>query len=67
LLEQVKVQRIYEQNLICTGDLVVYCGAARATVDLIRKSGCVVVARNCEIQLAEGALDFGCGLVWACA
>ncbi|MFT5787480.1 MAG: putative phosphodiesterase [Ascidiaceihabitans sp.] len=61
LFEQAKKRDISEQNLICTGDVVAYCGAPSATVNLVRKSGCVVVAGNCEIQLAAGALDCGCG------
>lgn len=61
LLEQANALGILRQNLICTGDVVAYCGAPGATVDLIRKSGCIVVAGNCEIQLAAGALDCGCG------
>jgi predicted phosphodiesterase len=61
LLSQAKMHEIEGENLICTGDVVAYCGAAATTVDLIRKSGCVVVAGNCEIQLAAGAFDCGCG------
>ena len=61
LLEQANALGILGQNLICTGDVVAYCGAPGATVDLMRQSGCVVVAGNCEIQLAAGAMDCGCG------
>ena len=61
LLEQAELREIDGQHLICTGDVVAYCGAPVATVDLIRKFGCVVVAGNCEIQLSAGALDCGCG------
>lgn len=46
---------------ICTGDVVAYCGNPHKTIDLIRASGCTVVAGNCERQLAAGALDCGCG------
>ena len=59
LFEQAKERDISEQNLICTGDVIAYCGAPSATVNLVRKSGCVVVAGNCEIQLAAGVLDCG--------
>ena len=46
---------------ICTGDVVAYCARPAETVAAIRAAGCAVVAGNCEIQLAEGAADCGCG------
>ncbi|KIC48982.1 metallophosphoesterase family protein [Tateyamaria sp. ANG-S1] len=46
---------------ICTGDVVAYCARPAETVDAIRQAGCPVVAGNCEIQLAAGAADCGCG------
>ncbi|WP_298862892.1 metallophosphoesterase family protein [uncultured Sulfitobacter sp.] len=48
-------------HVICTGDVVAYCGAPIATVTAIRTSDCVVLAGNCEVQLAQGADDCGCG------
>lgn len=48
-------------NVICTGDVVAYCGDPAATVAAIRDWGCHVVAGNCERQLAAGAMDCGCG------
>jgi len=48
-------------RMVCTGDVVAYCGAARATVAAVRASGCAVVAGNCEVQLAANAADCGCG------
>lgn len=48
---------------ICTGDVVAYCGDPRRTIDQVRASGCVVVAGNCERQLAQRAADCGCGFV----
>lgn len=48
-------------RMICTGDVVAYCGDPATTVDLIRQAGCVVVAGNCEKQLADGGADCGCG------
>ena len=48
-------------HMVCTGDLVAYCGDPAATVDLIMDAGIPVVAGNCEKQLAAGALDCGCG------
>lgn len=48
-------------TMICTGDIVAYCGYPSETVAVIRQSGCAVVAGNCEKQLAAGAFDCGCG------
>ena len=48
-------------HMICTGDVVAYCGDPSATVALIQEAGIPVVAGNCEKQLAAGALDCGCG------
>ena len=47
--------------MICTGDLVAYCGDPVAVVDRAMELGFPVVAGNCEIQLAAGALGCGCG------
>lgn len=47
--------------MICTGDVVAYAGDPAPTVALVRESGATVVAGNCERQLAQGALDCGCG------
>lgn len=52
---------IAADHVICTGDSVAYCGAPQACVDVLRSAGCTVVAGNCEIQLAQGAQDCGCG------
>ncbi len=46
---------------VCTGDVVAYCARPAETVAAIRASGCAVLAGNCEIQLASGAPDCGCG------
>ena len=48
-------------RMICTGDIVAYCGAPEASVAALRAAGCPVVAGNCERQLAENAPDCGCG------
>ncbi len=48
-------------RMICTGDVVAYCGDPGGTADLIRNLGAPVVAGNCERQLASGAPDCGCG------
>lgn len=52
---------ISPERMICTGDVVAYCGAAVGCVEAVRASGCAVVAGNCEKQLAADADDCGCG------
>lgn len=61
LRAEAHVMAIPPSNVICTGDVVAYCGEPAATVALIREWGCHVVAGNCEEQLAAGAFDCGCG------
>ncbi|WP_299041466.1 metallophosphoesterase family protein [uncultured Tateyamaria sp.] len=53
--------RIRNATPVCTGDVVAYCGRPAETVAAIRAAGCAVVAGNCEVQLARGAADCGCG------
>lgn len=48
-------------NIICTGDLVAYCGEAAATAEFIRNWGIHVVMGNCEEQLAAMSEDCACG------
>jgi hypothetical protein len=48
-------------HIICTGDVVAYCGDPQETVDLVRGSGIQVVMGNCEESLAADADDCGCG------
>jgi hypothetical protein len=48
-------------QVICTGDVVAYCAEPEETTALIRDWGCHVIAGNCEMQLAAGAADCGCG------
>ena len=52
---------IARDHVICTGDVVAYCGAPARCVALVRAAGCAVVAGNCEIQLGQNAGDCGCG------
>ncbi len=47
--------------MICTGDLVAYCGDPMGVVGAVRASDMHVVAGNCEKQLAANAMDCGCG------
>lgn len=49
------------RRVICTGDVVAYGADAAACCDLIMASGILVIAGNCEENLAANALDCGCG------
>jgi len=46
---------------ICTGDVVAYCGDPAACVAKMRQVASPLARGNCEVQLADGALDCGCG------
>lgn len=61
LMARARALGVGADRMICTGDVVAYCGAPVACVAALRAAGCVVVAGNCEIQLAQGAQDCGCG------
>ncbi len=61
LMTVARSRGIAPAQMICTGDVVAYCGAPARTVALIRASGCAVVAGNCEVQLGSGAQTCGCG------
>ncbi len=39
-------------QVICTGDIVAYCGNPEETVSLVRDWGCHIVMGNCEESLA---------------
>src|SRR5579872_7083665 len=52
---------IPSSRIICTGDLVAYCGEPAATIDLVRHAGIHVVMGNCDEQLAQDAQDCACG------
>lgn len=49
------------ERVICTGDVIAYCAEPEETVRAIREWGCIVIAGNCEEQIAAGAPDCGCG------
>lgn len=61
LLAQAEVLSIPRERILCTGDLVAYCGNPVETIDVIRDSGMSVVMGNCDEQLAVSAADCGCG------
>ncbi|MDU8913018.1 metallophosphoesterase family protein [Aestuariicoccus sp. MJ-SS9] len=61
LIARAEALGIGADRMICTGDVVAYCGDPKATVDLMRARGIVTIAGNVERQLGAGALDCGCG------
>jgi predicted phosphodiesterase len=61
LLAQANGRGIAGDHVICTGDTVAYCVAPLACVQAVQRTGCAVLAGNCEIQLAQDAADCGCG------
>lgn len=61
LVEEADRLRIPPERIICTGDVVAYCGHPEETTAAIRAWGIHVVQGNCEEQLASGAGDCGCG------
>jgi predicted phosphodiesterase len=52
---------IPRERIICTGDIVAYCGEPAETVALVRESGIPVLMGNVEESLADDAEDCGCG------
>jgi len=48
-------------EILCTGDVVAYCGEPAETLNLIAASGIQVIMGNCEESLAAGNDDCGCG------
>ncbi len=61
LLAQAKRLGIPPGNMVNTGDIIAYGADAAATLELIRDSGILSIAGNCEDSLAASAPDCGCG------
>lgn len=61
LTQEARRRGVTPRHMICTGDLVAYCGQPVETVAEIRQLNIPVVAGNCESQLAAGRSDCGCG------
>ena len=61
LLTEAEASGISDQQMICTGDIVAYCGQPQETVDLIRARSIATVMGNCEESLALDAEDCHCG------
>lgn len=49
------------ERILCTGDIVAYCGQPCEVVDAIREWGIHVLMGNCEESFATQADDCGCG------
>ena len=61
VFEAAERMHIPGQRIICTGDIVAYCGDPHATVDLVRKKNIHTIMGNCEQSLAANSQDCGCG------
>ena len=61
VLAEARRLAIPQERVICTGDVVAYCGSAAETTRLVFESGVNVVKGNCDEQLGEDADDCGCG------
>jgi len=61
LREQASLLNIAPDHIICTGDIVAYCGQPHETVECIRDWGIHVLMGNCEESFANDADGCGCG------
>ncbi|MGH1486768.1 MAG: metallophosphoesterase family protein [Cellvibrionaceae bacterium] len=61
LKENAEALYIPPERIICTGDIVAYCGQPYETVETIRDWGIHVIMGNCEESFATKAEDCGCG------
>jgi len=49
------------EEILCTGDVIAYCGEPAETLDLIAASGIEVIMGNCEEALSANQDNCGCG------
>jgi len=61
LLAEAKRLGFSASEMLCTGDVIAYCGEPAETLDLIADSGIQVVMGNCEESLSAEKDDCGCG------
>ena len=61
LFEAAEQKHIPAHRIICTGDVVAYCGDPQASVDIIKAQGIHVIRGNCEESIAANSADCGCG------
>lgn len=61
MLATAAARGISPDRVVHSGDVVAYCADGVATAAALRDSGAYAIKGNVEIQLAEGAMDCGCG------
>ena len=61
ILKVAEKHSIPKQRIICTGDVVAYCGEPKATTEIIRESEIHVVMGNCEESIGSNSMQCGCG------
>lgn len=61
LLTEAERLGIPPRRIVCTGDVVAYCGEPVKTVAAIRGAGIHAVMGNCEESLGNESQDCGCG------
>lgn len=61
LRQQAETLNIPPSHIICTGDIVAYCGQPFETVEFIREWGIHVLMGNCEESFATNSNNCGCG------
>lgn len=60
LISVAESRMIPANHRICTGDAVAYCADPQETLHTVMQNG-VLIAGNCEKQIARGGADCGCG------
>lgn len=58
---EAQARELAPAQVICTGDVVAYCGRPAETVALMRDWGIAVIQGNVEEQIGANAGDCGCG------
>ncbi|MCB1471546.1 MAG: metallophosphoesterase family protein [Rhodobiaceae bacterium] len=61
LVEQAHRLAIPPQHMVHTGDIIAYGADPQACARMLRDLACPAIKGNVEQQLADGALDCGCG------
>lgn len=60
MIEIAKSENISPENIICTGDIVGYCGEPERCLQTIKAWGIHTILGNVEIQLRDDEEDCGC-------
>ncbi len=61
MLEEAALLGFTANEILCTGDVVAYCGEPAQTLDLVMASSIQVIMGNCEESLSQEKDDCGCG------